>query len=41
MNRINKRKEAMITGASKGGAINPADMGDIGNFDGNMNSGIS
>ena len=41
MNKINKRKEAMIAGASKGGAINPADMGDIGNFDGNMNSEIS
>ena len=41
MNKINKRKEAMMTGALKGGAINPADMGDIGNFDGNMNSEIS
>jgi hypothetical protein len=31
MNRINKRKEAMINGASKGG-MSMGDVGDIGNF---------
>jgi len=31
MNRINKRKEAMMKGSSGSGTINP---GDIGNFDG-------
>jgi hypothetical protein len=36
MNKINKRKEAMITGASKGGMINPNDIGNIGDFGGDV-----